>query len=424
MPEQREVVEPAAWIPSDMDFGTQLGWSKYCDGQGPSTQTPLHLKGLFNPDLAQREQAMSSLYTTLFHQGMRFEPSVKAVPILFEIAERGDCPALAFVVEYLLALAYGYTSDIGPDGVDPVERISALEKQAGAGDDARAHCLTLEPLCEPKVALALYKSIYEGRFHIAALMNHQSPEVAAHAVIATALLCANDDTIRQKVIGRLQRAMVGETFEVQAAAVVAAGAMARAVGDKAMLNALSSVFEQQSDPRLRFLAAIGLATPEQIGLYREALTWGLCEWSGEDAPAIETVWASPRRLASERIALCLQEADDGDVMLWVEGFAARVEQSAEWSAFAAADALLRLIRPCEDLGFGHVRRSDLTTPQCRGLQALRDSGFWRRQDASGATSSAYLNYVMTLKTFGLPASQEALTAYLRGDRPTDWLGPI
>ncbi len=409
-----------------MDFGAQFNWSDYWDAQGPSTKTPGHLKGLFNPDQACREASMSSLYTTLFHQGVRFEASVKAVPIFFDIIERGDCPSLPFVVEYLLALAYGYTADIGPDGVDPARRIVALRQETSVAPDQRNPCASLEPFCEPAVALSLYESIYERRLHLAALLNHQEPQVVSSALIATALLCANDAIVRQRVMGRLHRAMVGEAFEVRAAAVIAVGAMARAADDAVLLSELSRVYEEQEDQRLRYLAAIGLATPETIDEYREALTWGLSEWNAKDAPSIKAVWASPEWLASERITQCLRGADEERLGRWVEGFASRVEGATGQSGYAAAAELLRLIRPGGDLRFGHCLDHDLTASQRRGLEALRDAGLWGEDEAEQeSSSSAYLNYLMLLKSFGLPASRVSLTAYLNGEEgPSDWVGPI
>ena len=426
MLEKRSGAEDAAWVPQDIKFGTTEHWSECFDSQGRSTRSPEHLKALFNPDQMRREAAMSELYTTLFHQGVRFRASIKAVPILLDIAERGECPSLAFVLEYLTALAYGYTAEIGPDGVNPARRMEALREEASIPSGERNPCDSHEPLCEPAVALELYDLIQQRRDVLAPLLYHQDQSVVAHALIAMALLCADDASARSRVLGRLERSLDGEAFEVQAAAMIAVGAMARAADDSDLMAQLERIYQTQ-DQKLRFLTAIGLAAPETIDTYREALTWGLIEWRDMDAPSVRAVWTTPSRLASERIAQCLKGADDGRLGQWVEGFARSVEQSGNWSSHAAAAELLRLICPQEERCFCEFAARRLTLSQRRGLEALRDASLWRDGDEDEpepSGPSAYLSYVALLKTCGLPASATGLAAYVSGDGPPDLAGPI
>ena len=65
-------------------------------------------------DQEQFEQALSSLYGNVFHQGTRYEASPFVVPFLVEMLERPG--RQADLLRYLLALAIGYEETWFPSG--------------------------------------------------------------------------------------------------------------------------------------------------------------------------------------------------------------------------------------------------------------------------------------------------------------------
>ncbi|PQO42074.1 hypothetical protein [Blastopirellula marina] len=101
-----------------------IDWKNLKQGYGYAKEVPSQLAMLAEGSPEQQEEALFSLWESLYHQGSRFEASPFAVPFLWEILATADVPLQHQLIDFLQGLAVGLGEEFLPRGYD-----LELEKQ-------------------------------------------------------------------------------------------------------------------------------------------------------------------------------------------------------------------------------------------------------------------------------------------------------
>jgi hypothetical protein len=97
----------------------EVPWADLAHAYGPASDVPDLLRALASADGEVHKRALLSLYSTVFHQGTRYEASSYAVPFLVELATEASVPARDKIVELLVHLAVGYQEPWYRSGYQP-----------------------------------------------------------------------------------------------------------------------------------------------------------------------------------------------------------------------------------------------------------------------------------------------------------------
>ncbi|MEL6978632.1 MAG: hypothetical protein AAGM38_08150 [Pseudomonadota bacterium] len=406
----------AEGAPDDIAFGTEAEWAAVHDCYGPSTSTPRTLKRLFSPDEKTRKNAISWLYAALFHQGGRFEATIKAAPLVIEIALHPALPpdARRFLCEYIVSLAYGFAEELPYRGVFPPDHLALLdEAKTGKWREMSEAARQIERYCDRWVARDLYRAIIARRAALYPLIEHENASVAAAARIALSLLAADDPAFRARFEALLGRetadlASTGAPAEIEPAVslIIGAATMARAARIAAP-EALLGPWLEAAAPRLRFAAAIALAEPDRIDRFRAPLIDGLTTPTVRGARTpVHQVWTSLEALALGLVEDALADAPEARTALWLDAFAANLDAPDTDRALKSTSMILNLLSPSRTKRFADTPASALTPLQRRGLEAIRDRGFW------SVAGGAFLNFTQLIGAYGLPETKEGLSDYL------------
>ena len=97
--------------PAVLDGLDGIDWSGLHHAYGLATDVPGHLRALAGEDQEARDEALSWLFGTIWHQGTVYEATASAVPFLARIARQDRLPPddRAMVVALLGAIAAGWS---------------------------------------------------------------------------------------------------------------------------------------------------------------------------------------------------------------------------------------------------------------------------------------------------------------------------
>ena len=376
-------------------------WSKLHHAYGPAEDVPDLLRALADPSSASpslRENAKRAgrelsdhvewvLWGNVFHQGNRWQVTASVVPFLVEILRDGpnEDSLRRFLISYLNHLAMGYPSDIFPARVDPEESFRSVEGMTDPGGApdydneflpsiwARDSYLAVENAIDT-IAPLIYSEDEETALEAIALVGwfpRRAPKTvpflrnvaqtrrdqrAAHAVVSLSQLIGADSL-------EYAEGLVGA--EDRAVAIQAACAAVIADPSRASVQAISLM-----------TAPLGDAA-ETRSVHADSLTQlvGRC---------LTFLPNQHRERAMEAIALQHRDATPLE----------RVSLSASLLSLAFQGQ-----RP-------PASAADLTPPQRRALEAIRDYGGFMINNAH------FTNYSLMLRDFGLPESRGALETWL------------
>ena len=93
-------------------------WDYLLDAYGSASEVPVVLLKLTSDNPEVRERAILTLYTTVFHQGMRTLSAVYVVSFLFHLLLSEKVHSKEEIIDYLVHLAIGYPEESLPEGVE------------------------------------------------------------------------------------------------------------------------------------------------------------------------------------------------------------------------------------------------------------------------------------------------------------------
>jgi hypothetical protein len=99
---------PADSIPPmpALDGSARIAWGAVRHAYGPATDIPAVLRALVSSDTDHRDQAMDSLFHSIWHQGNIFSATATTIPFLFNLLE-AEGPHHKSAVAFLLATIAG-----------------------------------------------------------------------------------------------------------------------------------------------------------------------------------------------------------------------------------------------------------------------------------------------------------------------------
>ncbi|MFF9652312.1 HEAT repeat domain-containing protein [Streptomyces sp. NPDC014622] len=102
-------------------------WANLAHAYGRATDVPDQIRALRSPDRTVREKALGELYANVFHQGTRYEASAAAVPFLLELLADPSTPMRPALLGLLTGLAIGYDEAHLPTGYEIAAHREAAE---------------------------------------------------------------------------------------------------------------------------------------------------------------------------------------------------------------------------------------------------------------------------------------------------------
>ncbi|TDC40578.1 hypothetical protein E1211_00215 [Micromonospora sp. 15K316] len=117
-----------------LDGLDDIGWRRLGHAYGAADDVPDLIRALRSADPAARDDALGTLYTTVFHQGSRYEASAYAVPFLLELLSDPATPDRPAILALVTSLAIGYDEAVLPDGFP----IGSYRRAAEGGRDLLA----------------------------------------------------------------------------------------------------------------------------------------------------------------------------------------------------------------------------------------------------------------------------------------------
>ncbi|MFG3715018.1 hypothetical protein [Micromonospora sp. NPDC047730] len=288
-----------------------IEWRRLGHAYGAADDLPGQIRALRSPDPAERDEALGTLYTNIFHQGSRFQASAYAVPFLLELLADPATPDPAAILALLTSLAVGYDENFLPDGFPVTDQRRAAEggrellaakPPPWTGEDEAkkeyveyAYVQSLTATEQNRlwsyIELAVYDAVRAGVPLFRSLLGHPDPGVrigAAHALAwfpeeATGSL----PTLTHATAARLEpdRAEVVPEPDAVATMLVATG----------LLGAAPDIrFLADPHPLVRWAAAIGrarvLGAEADEATVDELLAWAAAPPDDTANPPADAGW--------------------------------------------------------------------------------------------------------------------------------------
>ncbi|RKN21183.1 hypothetical protein D7147_10370 [Micromonospora musae] len=117
-----------------LDGLDDIEWRRLGHAYGAADDVPDLIRALRSPDPATRDDALGTLYTTVYHQGSRYQASAYAVPFLLELLADPATPDRPALLALVTSLAIGPDEAVLPDGFP----IGAYRRTAEGGRELLA----------------------------------------------------------------------------------------------------------------------------------------------------------------------------------------------------------------------------------------------------------------------------------------------
>ncbi|MFF4621262.1 hypothetical protein [Nonomuraea jabiensis] len=390
-----------------MDDLDRVSWGKLRHAYGPATDVPGQLRALASADEGERQEAMSALYTNIFHQGTRFPATPHAVPFLARLAADPATPDRELILHLLASLALGYEEGHLPEGVAVARwREESAGVQSRSEEEADAHL-------EQWVNEAPNDAVRRDRAYVRRTYDHKLERMFDAALLAAydavrenlpiSLLADADPQVRTAA------AYLVSWFpeEAETAGPALAG-LAEADADPVTVAtamfALSLLPWPAGAPTGAPAGAIERGLGHADGLVRDAAALALVNLHGEDAP--------PR---ARDAVIRLLTATGPTLLPYAEGdlatLATRVsKRRLPGEAPARARALIARLAAAEPMDAFPIAGDLLETAE--DAPELRRAALTAIADLSDDAWS-WLNLLEVLRAHGVPDDRDALREHLR-----------
>ena len=162
-----------------LDGLDDINWGSLQHAYGPADDVPDHLRALTDP--ARFDDALESLYGTVFHQGSRYSATPYVVPFAVELIAGGVQPAR--LLRWLTSLVAGYRNPINPGLWCDGEHLHQWGTTAPVTDPHR----NLDHGTTPAILAAIWHHAAQGSALWLALLSDDDPAVVTSTDDATSL---------------------------------------------------------------------------------------------------------------------------------------------------------------------------------------------------------------------------------------------
>ncbi|MFJ1701670.1 HEAT repeat domain-containing protein [Streptomyces sp. NPDC088252] len=399
----------------------EVDWANLNHAYGTAADVPGQLRALCGVDEQARQQAVSSLFNHLAHQGTRYQASPYAVPFLARIALAGRDPAREHALELLTGLAVNWDeereiidgADIAAWRAEAAENFSdkllplyeeALAAEQGEQDEQRRRNLqdsrdwvaAGNPVDARDSSMRSYNAVLAELPALYGLLEHENPRVRTRTVYlltwfpelaGTSLplplgLAAHEDDAVVKATSLVAVGILGTTaLPTLTASLDAEDGLIRWAAAIAIAQTARSAAAELDGPLLD-RAVAELATAAAAPAPVPATDYSLGDFHGHTADVLLALPPSPTSRAA--VAACLPSVS--------------TSQRAS-KAKAVLPDLFPSPLPDPRPPYTHLPRS-----QQQLLYALADlfEGWWNTEGDLGES----------LATYGLPATHAGLRAYI------------
>jgi hypothetical protein len=372
-------------------------WDQLSHAYGPAMDVPDLVRALVDPARASRtikvaatrakrsvrDQVIWTLYGNVFHQGTVWQASSKVIPFFVEILRDGprEPALLAFAIDYLHHLAFGYPRDLYPTLIDPATHFAAADATPEGPESSHDERQMAE------YARDCYRGVEAALSTIAPFVRDpdDATALAAIAVLGSyrdpTAAAALRDAVAEQRGPRLATALVAlSQLDAETARTAARGHLAS--GDRFLA--------------IHAAAAVVLADPERAtDEVIAVLTLPLGDLTEAESRLTGSVGALVSRV--------LSHLPERHVARAADAIARTLETAQPMTSLSATATLLRLV-------FGDApapkRASDLTAIQRRAIEAIAARGRF----VVGA--AVFGNYSLLLHDRGLPTTAPELRAWL------------
>lgn len=378
----------------------KVEWSKLTHAYGEASDVPKVIRGLLSNDSESREKALWELYGNIFHQGTRYQATAPAVPFLYELALAPQVKDRSNIIYLLINLALGYEEAFLPTGPDmKLFRKSREEAAKSMSKEDKEACA--EYGYGPQVELDCYDAVKDGVPKLITLLDDEDTSVQKAAAYALAWFPEE----AEKSLPALQKHLKKtKTKEDTANALLAYGLLARGSGKK--IDDETTKFHLSDDSLL-------VRTAAAIALYSVPLTSDILEilinavQNTDALQNLEELHFNEGNIAG--YASCvLTGADDSAHDKVIPALCKTLEAVNCFQSLDITGSILQLVVAGKDKYIKDMSLDSLTELEISALQAIAKHGGWK---IDGAT---FVNYSDLVGSYGLPDSQEKLTAFLDG----------
>jgi hypothetical protein len=378
-----------------------IPWSRLRHAYGPASDVPKRIRALAGANKESRREALGRLYSSIFHQGTRWQATPYAIPFLYELLRDATIPDRHEIIYLLAKLALGYEEAYLPDGLDPVsfrrqlteadQRVSSAEREKfrkfGYG---------------PQVDLDCYEAARQGVPTLVTLLDDE-PQVRRAAVYALAWFPEHVASSMPRIIRLLKEETDPPTL---ATAILTTGLLTRwsGVGGVEMLHP----FLDHEALLIRVTAAIGLARDALDDRIIDILARALSHSKELQALSAGVPFNDGHLVGYVSLVLSRYGATNREMV--VPALCRALRASSPFQSLDVTRALLRLCVVGSTTPIKDTPVNQLDKLQFEALLAIAHHGGWQINGA------AFANYGLLVHAYGVPSSQKALGRYLERRR--------
>ncbi|PSK67513.1 hypothetical protein B0E53_00492 [Micromonospora sp. MH33] len=288
-----------------------IEWRRLGHAYGAADDVPGQIRALRSPDPAERDDALGTLYTNIFHQGGRYQASAYAVPFLLELLADPATADPAAILALLTSLAVGYDENFLPGGFPVTDyrraaeggrELLAAKPPPWTGEDEAekeyVEYVYVQSLTAKEqsrlwsyIELAVYDAVRAGVPLFRSLLGHADPGVRIGAAYALAWFPEE----AAGSLPALTHAAAARLEPDRAAVVPEPGAVATMLVASGLLGAAPDIrLLADPHPLVRWAAAIGrtrvLGAEADEATVEELLAWAAAPPDDAVNPPAEAGW--------------------------------------------------------------------------------------------------------------------------------------
>jgi hypothetical protein len=384
--------------------------------KGPdSAAVPGQIRALMSTDPKLRSEAQWGLFSTLVHQGTRYQVTPYAIPFLVEILQDPETPDRGDIVLLLTHLALGYDGSFLPNGVNPAEfRAWCRAAYKQMRPDKRAHCDLYG--IGPLINMTCYDAVRQGVPVVITLLAAPDTDLRRHS----ARLLAWFPEHSAESVPRLQSLLARSTEpREQASAILALGLLARNSDLSLDHDAILPYRDERHPLLVRVAAAIALLTQDRNDGSPDILIAAVARSEALGKQSKGMYFNEGNMAGYAGLMLCqMPETQRKQIVAAVCQALERVNSIESIGVIRTLFDLVIGDRTSHSHFFEGRPASTLTPLQRQALLGIVEHGRW----TSGQRSDALASWILS-STYGLPKSRAALRAYLEpeGESRAGWL---
>ena len=395
--------QPLAVIKKNKVLGkvNNINWKKLRHAYGTAEDVPDQLLDLLSSDINIVEDARWDLYNNIFHQGARYEATPFAIPFLYELIQSEETLERESIILMLVHFALGYEGEYLPDGLD-VSKFKNEYSEAEVKMTVSERKESKKIGYSPQAIIDCYEEVKKGIPILYNLIRHENKKISRSAIYALAWFpeCAEES------INRINTCLSSLIEEKDISnALLSIGLLARNSNENIEILGLEKYLESNST-LVNISAGICLTKRTLTTRIKNILINGLL--SNDELKYLEDVYFNEGEVTGY-ISLFLARFGGSEKEKIVDSLCKILESEIFHQALDITKSLLIIINKERKTPIIKTELENLSEIDLKALTAILNHGAWK------VGPGGYANYILLLKSAGIPDSQEKLRSYLKGE---------